>query len=209
MKKILISLLSVLLLTAASVWAQTPQEIIARMDQEKSRFDKEGFSMVMEMKLPLLGTFSTKVFSLGDKYKMLATIKDKQAVNWSDGVTDWEYDASKNEITVKNAKPHEKTQAEDNAGDLDSVTEGYDVKLTKETDKAWYFYCKKSKTNKNKDDPKAIDLVVSKATYLPISTSVKEKGITITLRDFSVGVSDEEVTFNPADYPDAKIIDQR
>ena len=51
MKKILISLLSVLLLTAASVWAQTPQEIIARMDQEKSRFDKEGFSMVMEMKL--------------------------------------------------------------------------------------------------------------------------------------------------------------
>ena len=29
------------------------------------------------------------------------------------------------------------------------------------------------------------------------------------LRDFSVGVSDEEVTFNPADYPDAKIIDQR
>ncbi|MBQ5943143.1 MAG: hypothetical protein IJL61_00285 [Bacteroidales bacterium] len=209
MKKILISLLSVLLLTAASVWAQTPQEIIARMDQEKSRFDKEGFSMVMEMKLPLLGTFSTKVFSLGDKYKMLATVKDKQAVNWSDGVTDWEYDASKNEITVKNAKPHEKTQAEDNAGVLDSVTEGYDVKLTKETDKAWYFYCKKSKTNKNKDDPKAIDLVVSKATYLPISTSVKEKGITITLRDFSVGVSDEEVTFNPADYPDAKIIDQR
>ena len=209
MKKILISLLSVLLLTAASVWAQTPQEIIARMDQEKSRVDKEGFSMVMEMKLPLLGTFSTKVFSLGDKYKMLATVKDKQAVNWSDGVTDWEYDASKNEITVKNAKPHEKTQAEDNAGVLDSVTEGYDVKLTKETDKAWYFYCKKSKTNKNKDDPKAIDLVVSKATYLPISTSVKEKGITITLRDFSVGVSDEEVTFNPADYPDAKIIDQR
>ena len=209
MKKILISLLSVLLLTAASVGAQTPQEIIARMDQEKSRFDKEGFSMVMEMKLPLLGTFSTKVFSLGDKYKMLATVKDKQAVNWSDGVTDWEYDASKNEITVKNAKPHEKTQAEDNAGVLDSVTEGYDVKLTKETDKAWYFYCKKSKTNKNKDDPKAIDLVVSKATYLPISTSVKEKGITITLRDFSVGVSDEEVTFNPADYPDAKIIDQR
>ena len=209
MKKILISLLSVLLLTAASVWAQTPQEIIARMDQEKSRFDKEGFSMVIEMKLPLLGTFSTKVFSLGDKYKMLATVKDKQAVNWSDGVTDWEYDASKNEITVKNAKPQEKTQAEDNAGILDSVTEGYDVKLTKETDKAWYFYCKKSKTNKNKDDPKAIDLVVSKATYLPISTSVKEKGITITLRDFSVGVSDEEVTFNPADYPDAKIIDQR
>ena len=209
MKKILISLLSVLLLTAASVWAQTPQEIIARMDQEKSRFDKEGFSMVIEMKLPLLGTFSTKVFSLGDKYKMLATVKDRQAVNWSDGVTDWEYDASKNEITVKNAKPQEKTQAEDNAGILDSVTEGYDVKLTKETDKAWYFYCKKSKTNKNKDDPKAIDLVVSKATYLPISTSVKEKGITITLRDFSVGVSDEEVTFNPADYPDAKIIDQR
>ena len=87
--------------------------------------------------------------------------------------------------------------------------EGYDVKLKKETADAWYFVCNKSKTNTVKDDPKKMDLVVSKTTYLPISTSVKEKGVTVTMRDFAVGVTEEQVTFDPAKYANAKIIDKR
>ena len=54
-----------------------------------------------------------------------------------------------------------------------------------------------------------MDLVVSKATYLPISHSVKEKGVTVTMRDFAIGVSEEQVTFDPAKYANAKIIDKR
>ena len=92
---------------------------------------------------------------------------------------------------------------------LDGVTDGYDVKLKKETDEAWYFVCTKSKTNPRKDDPKKMDLVISKSTYLPISTSVSEKGIRFTMRDFAIGVSEEEVTFNPDEYKDATIIDKR
>ena len=56
---------------------------------------------------------------------------------------------------------------------LDSVKEGYDVKLKKETDQAWEFVCTKSKTNTKKDDPKKINLVISKTTYLPIRVSAQ------------------------------------
>ena len=92
---------------------------------------------------------------------------------------------------------------------LQGVTEGYDVSLTSETDEAWYFLCKKSRTNKDKDDPKKMDLVIAKDTYLPISLKSTMKGVTMTMRNFAVGMSEEEVTFNPADYPDVTIIDKR
>lgn len=208
MKKTIISLLAALLASTA-IFAQTPQEIIARMDQETNRFDKEGLSVTMELKLPLLGSFSTDIQMLGDKYKMTADIKGNKAINWSDSVTDWQYDVQKNEITISRSKPSEKSDPENNMKMLDSVTEGYDVKLKSETDQAWYFVCTKSKSNTKKDDPKRMDLVISKTTYLPISVQAKEKGVTITMRNFAVGVKEKDITFNPADYPSAKIIDNR
>lgn len=205
MKKVFISILAALL-TATALFAQTPEEVIARMDQETARFDTEGFSMVMEMKIPLLGTFPTQMYTLGKKYNAIIEIKGKKAITWSDGVTDWDYDVSKNELTITNATS---SDAEDSMASLTGITEGYDVKFKKETADAWHILCTKSKTNTNKDDPKKMDLVVSKATYLPISHSVTMKGVTVTLRDFVLGVKEEEVTFDPSQYPDAKIIDKR
>lgn len=205
MKKAFVSIIAVLL-AATALFAQTPQEIVAKMDQETARFDKEGFSMVMDMKIPLMGTFSTKMFSLGKKYKAELDVKGETAITWSDGVTDWDFDASKNEITITTATS---SDAEESLNTLNGITEGYDVKLKKETPEAWHLLCTKSKSNTKKDDPKKMDLVVSKATYLPISHSVSMKGITITLRDFVLGVSEEDVTFDPSKYPGAKVIDKR
>jgi len=205
MKKVFISIIAALL-TATAIFAQTPEEVIARMDQETARFETEGFSMVMDMKIPILGSFPTQMYTLGKKYKAIIEVKGKKAITWSDGVTDWDYDVSKNELTITNATS---SDAEDSVESLNGITEGYDVKLKKETAEAWYFLCTKSKTNTNKDDPKKMDLVVSKATYLPISHSVTMKGVTVTLRDFTLGVTEEEVTFDPSQYADAKIIDKR
>ena len=205
MKKAFISIIAVLL-TATAIFAQTPEEVIARMDQETARFNTEGFSMVIDMKIPILGSFPTRMYTLGKKNKAIIEVKGKKAITWSDGVTDWDYDVSKNELTITNATS---SDAEDSMESLNGITEGYDVKLKKETAEAWYFLCTKSKTNTNKDDPKKMDLVVSKSTYLPISHSVTMKGVTITLRDFTLGVTEEEVTFDPSQYADAKIIDKR
>lgn len=208
MRRILCCLL-VGMLAASALFAQTPEEIIARLDQETACFDKEGVSMVMDMKIPILGTFSTKMYTLGDKYKGVLEFKGHKEITWSDGVTDWEYDVSKNEITIKKADPSGDNGVGDSMNALDGITDGYDLKLKKETAEAWYFRCTKTKSNTNKDDPKTMDLVVSKADYLPISLSTTMKGVKVTMRDFVAGVSEKEVTFNLSDYPDAKIIDKR
>ena len=209
MKKILVSLFATLL-AVSTLLAQTPEEIVAKMNQECTRFDTEGVYVVMDMKLPILGTYSTQMYMLGDKFKGVVDVKGDVSIMWSDNITDWDYDVSKNELTIKQANLSDKSEdAGDNVKALRNVTEGYDVKLKKETAEAWYFVCTKSKDNTNKDDPKKMDLVVSKATYLPVSTTIKEKGVTVTMRDFAIGVTEEQVTFDPAKYANAKIIDKR
>ena len=203
------TLLLTALLAATALSAQTPEEIIARMDRETDRFDAEGFSMVMEIRLPILGTFATTVYTRGDKYKMVTTVKDETVINWSDGVTDWQYEPSKNEVTIEPRKAGTTSDAESNKKMIDSVTQGYDVRLKGQTDEVWQFRCTKSRDNTNKDDPKNMDLVVSKSTYLPVSIKASMHGVTVTLRDFGVGIDEKDITFDPAQSPGAKITDKR
>lgn len=207
MKKILFTLLAALF-AATALSAQTAEEIIARMDQEIQRFSAEGSFFVMEIKMPIVGTVATDVYILGDKYKMEADIKGNRVLHWSDGVSDWEYDTSKREIVITKAKPSS-SQAEDNMKMLKSAADGYDVKLTKETDEAWYIRCTKSRTNKVKDDPKKMEMVISKETYLPISTKAGTGMVTVSMLNMRVGVTEEEVTFRPEDYPGIPIYDER
>ena len=203
------TLLLTALLASTALSAQTPEEILARMDRETDRFDAEGFSMVMEIRLPILGTFATTVYTRGDKYKMVTTVKDETVINWSDGVTDWQYEPSKNEVTIEPRKAGTTSDAESNKKMIDSVTQGYDVRLKGQTDEVWQFRCTKSRDNTDKDDPKNMDLVVSKSTYLPVSIKASMHGVTVTLRDFGVGIDEKDITFDPAQYPGAKITDKR
>lgn len=189
--------------------AQTPQEIVSRMEEAMEKHEKEGLVMTMDIKIPILGTMSTKTYVLGDKYKSEGGMMGVKIVTWSDGTTTWTYDGKKDEITIEDtahAKPDE------NKGDTEmftGVADGYDVSLKKETDDAWYLLCKKSKDNKEKDDPKTMDLVVAKGTYYPVSISAKVSGVSVKIYDVSFGVSDKQVTFNKADYPRATIVDKR
>ena len=68
---------------------------------------------------------------------------------------------------------------------------------------------KMSKANKEKDAPKSMDLVVSKATGLPISLKTRISGVTVTIHDLRPGVSEKDVTFRLEDYPGAKVVDKR
>lgn len=208
MKKTLFTLFAVLF-AATALFAQTPEEIIAKMDEQTERFADEGVFFVMEIKMPIIGTVATDIYILGDKYKMDADIKGNRVLHWTDGVSDWEYDTTKKEVTITKAKPSDESQAEKNVKMLKSVAEGYDVKLVKETAEAWFIRCTKSKTNTVKDDPKRMDMEISKETYLPISHKAGTGLVTVTMRNMRVGVTEEEVTFNPADFPGVRIIDNR
>lgn len=206
MKRFLLTLAT--LLAATALFAQTNEEILGRMDAELATLDSNGFSMIMDLKIPILGSYSTKMYTFGDKTKALIDVKGEKTILWSDSVTDWEYDVNKNELTISNAKAT-KSSSDDSMSALKGVTDGYDVKLKKEDDIAWYFVCTKSKTNTNKDDPKKMDLAVSKTTFLPVRTSISQHGVTVTFRDFAKGVEEADVTFDPSLYPDATVIDKR
>ncbi len=205
MKRIIICLSA--LLWGIAAFAQTPQEIIARMDAEIGKREHEGIVMSADSKIPILGSVTVKTYTLGNKMRAETTIKGIKVITWTDDTTSWEYDSKKNEITIK--KEIATVDAEDDMGMFAGITEGYDITQQSETADAWHFLCKKSKSNTEKDAPKSMDLVVAKGNYLPISLSFKMSGISMTLRNIAFGVTEKQVTFNPADYPDAKIIDKR
>ena len=208
MKK-LFSIIAFIAMAAVAV-AQTPEEIISRMEAEMAKHDeKEGLAMTLEMKIPILGTFSSRNYTLGDKYRIEVSEDGKQTITWSDGQTDWNYDSEKNQVEIKKHEVKEKTETEGDAKMFNGITDGYDVKLDKETSDTWQFLCKRSRSNPDKDAPKRMTLVVAKGTYMPVSLSASVSLMTITMRDLSYGVTEEQVTFNPEDYPNATIVDKR
>ena len=196
------------LLLAFSAFAQTPEEIVNRMDEVMDQHKNAGFSMYLDMKIPILGTFSTLTYSVGDKLRIESTVKGKAIISWIDGETEWTYTEDDNKIEIKKYNPSSDSESKD-AELLDNITDGYDVTLKKQTADAWYFLCKKSRTNTDKDDPKTMDLVVSKENYYPKSLSAKVSGITVTIHDISFDVTEDMVTFNRANYPTATIVDHR
>ena len=208
MKK-LIAIISFIALATAAM-AQTAEEIITRMEAEMSKHDEsEGVAMTMDMKIIFVGTISSRNYVLGDKMRVEAKKEDKDVITWSDGKTDWVYDSEKNEIEITNAKPKEKTETNSDTKLFQGITDGYEVKIDKETATEWHIRCKRSKSNPDKDDPKRMDLVVAKGTYWPVSLSTSVTAATVTMRDFSFGVTEEQVTFNPNEFPNANIIDKR
>ena len=206
MKKLL-SVIFFVAMAAVAV-AQTPQEIVSRMQAEMDKHDEsEGFAMTMDVKIIIVGTISSRSYVLGDKMRVEASRDGNQFVTWSDGTTDWNYDSDKNEIEITNAKPREKSEGD--AKLFEGITDGYDVKITKETDTEWYIRCKRSKSNPDKDAPKRMDLVVAKNTYWPVSLSTSMAGASVTMRNISFGVSEKQVTFDAKEFPNVKIVDKR
>ena len=200
--------LIVALIMAVAAYAQTAQEIVERMDAAMAGHESEGTIFVMDLKMFIVGTVSTTVYSKGDKFRFDTDVKGNKVINWSDSQTTWTYEAEKNTVTIKNSDG-KKSDEQSSTEMLNGITKGYDVSITKETADAWYIKCRKSRTNTVKDDPKKMDLVVSKANYYPLSLSTEASLVTVTIRLLGYGVTEEQLTFNPADYPNVRIIDER
>ena len=208
MKK-LIAIISFIALATAAM-AQTAEEIVSRMDAEMSKHNEsEGFAMTMDIKMIFIGTISSRSYVLGDKMRIEANRDGKDFVTWSDGKTEWSYDSEKNEIEITNAKPKEKTNTDGDTKLFKDITAGYDIKIDKETATEWHIRCKRSRSNPDKDAPKRMDLVVAKETYWPVSLSTSVTAASVTMRDISFGVTEEQVTFNPKEFPQATIVDNR
>ena len=194
---------------AVAAFAQTPREIIDRMEDVMGSLEVEGVVMTMDIKIPIVGTMSSKAWNRGDKTRIEGTIAGVRIVTFIDGDTEWEYNSKENQVRIKAHDVTKVSQEESNAKLFDAVSEGYDVSISKETAAAWHLRCKKSKTNPNKDDPKTMDLVIAKGSYRPLSLTAQVSVLTVTIRDLGFDVTEKQVTFDPADFPGATIIDER
>ena len=87
MKKLL-SIIFFVAMAAVAV-AQTPEEIVSRMEAEMSKHDEsEGFVMTMDVKIIIIGTITSRSYVLGDKMRVEANRDGNTFVTWSDGTTD-------------------------------------------------------------------------------------------------------------------------
>ncbi len=203
MKKLVLAFMAVWVAVVAAV-AQTPKEIVDRMEAEMNSHAGEGIAMTVDIKIPILGTATSRSYVYGSKLRVEMKMMSVQVVTWSDGETSWTYVSKDNSLTIQSAG-HKKA----NTGDVElfmGITDGYDVSMKKETADAWHLLCKKSKGNKDEDDPKTMDLVVSKKNYYPLSLKASMSGMTMTMREISFDVTEADVTFDIAKYPGVKII---
>ncbi len=189
---------------ALSAWAQSAEAILAKMDEAINQHEKEGVAMVVETKVPVVGTVRMKSLMLGDKVRMETKILGHLIIIWDDGETEYTLDAKKKELDIVKSSG---VSAQDSGdmGMFSGITNGYDVTIKKENADAWYILCKKSSNNPNKEDPETMDVVVAKGTYLPISLSTKIEGVKMTMRDLSFGVTEEQVSFDISQYPGVKV----
>ena len=208
MKRIFALLTACVLAVAA--YAQTAEEIMAKMEEVMDQIGEDsGLRMTMDIKIPILGTMSSKAWSLGDKMRLEADMMGKKLITWQDGETEWTYDSDENTITIENQDKTKKSDEKENMEMFQNATEGYDVSIAKENATSWTIKCKKNRSNTNKDDPKNMEIVVAKGTYQPMSLSAKVDLVTVTMRDLAFNVTEKDVTFNKADYPSARVIDKR
>lgn len=192
-----------------AAWGQTAEEIIARMDEVMEAVEDDGMHMKMEMKIPIIGSMDLEMWTLGERSRMEGRMMGHKLVSFTDEDTEWEYDSKENTVTISTRKPEEGSDA-DNARMFNDITDGYSVKIKKETATQWILACKKTRENTDKDAPKNMELVVSKDGYRPVSLSTSVSGVKIVMKDITMGgVSEEFVTYDASLFPEAKIVDKR
>lgn len=189
---------------------QTPEEILGRMDRAMDEAAKEGMALTMEVKVPIMGTMRTRAWMLGEKRRMEGKALGKEFVMWSDGTTGWMYSPGTNEVVIMDMNEGQsESDTDENMRLISGVTEGYDAVLEDETPQVWHFRCTRSKDNRDKESPKRIDVTVCKGSYMLKELKTSMKGITVVMKDVCMGVTEEDVTFDLAKYPDAEVIDKR
>lgn len=190
-------------------FAQTAEEILAKMEETMTSLEPEGIVMVVDTKIPIIGTLSVKTYTRGDKLLMKTSTMGVSVVIYEDATTSWTINTKDKKVVIEDVA---NTSVEGDAGDtalFQGVADGYNVSIRKETDKTWEILATKRKDNPKKEEPKNMEIVVAKGTFYPVSLRAKISGVTMTMRDISFGVSEERVTYNPDKYSGYTIEDKR
>ena len=65
--KHLLFTLAAVLMSSAALYAQTPEEVVAKMQEQLLCADAEGYAMDMTMKMAIVGSATTHILVRGEK----------------------------------------------------------------------------------------------------------------------------------------------
>ena len=120
--RIITTIFATLFLGTASLMAQTPEEIVRKMSEQLDRADVEGFTMDLNMKLPILGTIHSHNLVFRDKLKVEASNKTMKKTSWTNATTKWVYAPDTNEIIIT-AKEVTSTSDGNNLSRFEAIAE--------------------------------------------------------------------------------------
>ena len=197
-------------LSATVTFAQTGLEIVTRMNQRMSDRQSEGMCMSADVKIPVMGTVTTKTYAYGNKRRMDVESSKINTITFIDDTLQWTYVKGSTEVVLTNLNIGKRS---DNPGTdtgmFDDIPDAYDITIKSQNAVKWELQCKRKKNIDDDDYPKHLTLEVRKDTYEPISMNTKVMGISMTMHHFIFGIPESKVTFNPDDFPGVTVSDQR
>ena len=197
--------LALMLCLGGFVRAQEPQEIVRSMQELFSQRKSEGTVMEIVASIPVVGSTTMKVSTLGEKSKTEIKLKERSICSWSDRQTVWTYESKADELVIRDG-----AAGTDGKTDfLQSLTQTHDCRLKGSTAEAWCIECVRRKSVKDKNIPGQITLWIDRKTYMPLSVKTSLSGVKMTIDHIAFGCSEEDVTFDPALFEGVKYLDLR
>ena len=197
-------------LSATVTFAQTGLEIVTRMNQRMSDRQSEGMCMSADVKIPVMGTVTTKTYAYGNKRRMDVESSKINTITFIDDTLQWTYVKGSSEVVLTNLNIGKRS---DNPGTdtgmFDDIPDAYDITIKSQNAVKWELHCKRKKNIDDDDYPKHLTLEVRKETFEPISMNFKVMGISMSMHHIIFGIPESKVTFNPDDFPGVTVIDQR
>ena len=197
-------------LSATVTFAQTGLEIVTRMNQRMSDRQSEGMCMSADVKIPVMGTVTTRTYAYGNKRRMEVESSKINTITFIDDTLQWTYVKGSSEVVLTNLNIGKRS---DNPGTdtgmFDDIPDAYDITIKSQNAVKWELQCKRKKNIDDDDYPKHLTLEVRKETFEPISMNFKVMGISMSMHHIIFGIPESKVTFNPDDFPGVTVSDQR
>ena len=139
-------------LSATITFAQTGAEIVDRMNQRLSDRKADGIAMSVDVKIPIVGTVTTKTYSLGKKTRLEIESSKINTITFIDDTLQWTYVPGSSEVLLTNIRPGNANASGNpgmDAGMFDDIPEGYDITIKSQNSVKWELQCKRKKSNKD------------------------------------------------------------
>ena len=215
-----------LLVCSMTVFSQTASEIVSQMEQYVNSHQQDGISYAVDMELMYVDDNNTASPEITVKKTKLSSgsifiHENKMRVDSENGTEfidldinrKWFVSSNKKEVHFDIAGIGDNSRMEDCYNGLHFIRSAYRFTIKDETDDTWTIQGKRKLFTMH-DVEKEIILTIRKDTYQPVSVALykaKEgKAIDVTevtrKDDITFGVTENQVTFNAADYTIATAI---